>query len=79
MPGNTLGPGSGIPGSPQTVGDFTIAGVATRLITTSPTDADWGPTPPPLGTFVGEGDANGVILWMRVGVGVWVVVGSGAP
>lgn len=71
MPGNTLGSGSGIPGSSKNVGNFTVAGVATRVVTVPPTDADWGPEPPPIGTIVFEAGVNGVILYVRVAAATW--------
>ncbi len=64
MPGtNTLGPGS--PGAqlPPQVADFSYAGVASRVMTTSPpTDADWGGITPPDGLMVIGQDG---FLWIR--------------
>lgn len=62
----TLGAGSGRPGATRQVGDFSVAGVATRVVTVPPTDADWGDTPPPNGTMAFED----TILWVRVS-GTW--------
>ncbi len=63
MPTNTLGPGAPGTLSPRTVQDFTYAGVASRVMTTSPpTDADWGASPPPDGTLVIGLDG---FLWIR--------------
>lgn len=68
MPGpNTLGPGSGHYGLRRSQGDFSWAGVVTRVTTAPPTDADWGDTPPENGTIVFEGDG---VLWVRLG-GIW--------
>ncbi len=63
MPTNTLGPGT--PGiQPQrSVVDYSYAGVATRVMPTSPpTDADWGGPTPPDGLMVVGQDG---FLWVR--------------
>ena len=59
-----LNDGSGRSGRERRVGDFTVAGLATRVTDQPPTDADWGETPPPNGTTVIE-DAH--TLWVRLG------------
>jgi hypothetical protein len=65
---DTLSAGSGRPGIPRTIGDFTVAGVATRVVTTAPSDADWGEdSPPPNGTVVFQTPDT---LWVRLG-GTW--------
>lgn len=64
--GNTLDQGSGRPAVNKTIGDYTVAAVATRVVTASPTDADWGAEPPPNGTMVWESG----ILWVRLD-GTW--------
>lgn len=71
-----LNDGSGNPNAPRKVVDFTVAGLATRVVSEAPTDADWGAYPPPNGTIVieGRGDytdgGNFVTLWIRLN-GTW--------
>ncbi len=68
MPTNTLGPGSPGVQLPTQVADYSYAGIASRVMTTSPpTDADWGLSPPPDGTMVIGLDG---LLWVRFG-GHW--------
>jgi hypothetical protein len=62
-----LGTGSGRPGISQDLGDFSVAGVATRVTSgASPSDGDW-PDAPPNGTIVFEDDG---VMWVRLG-GTW--------
>lgn len=67
---DSLGAGSGRPGIPRTIGDYTVAGLATRVVTTAPTDADWGAETPPNGLICFQIDGEDLILWIRWG-GTW--------
>lgn len=58
--------GSGRPGISRSIGDFTVAGVATRVITVPPTDLDWEGEAPPNGMIVLQ-DPN--ILWIKTTLG----------
>lgn len=75
-PGEELG--QGFPrGSRQErrVGNFTVAGVATRTTTVPPTDADWGQDPPPPGTLIiQEPEIGPVLLWCRTISRGWMVL-----
>ena len=64
----SLGTGSGRPNVSRKLLDATVAGVATRTVTTIPTDADWGDETPPDGIFCF--DASGMFLYFRAG-GTW--------
>ena len=61
----SLGSGSGRPGITQKLGDYSVAGVATRLISYSgpPLDSDWGQEGAPPGTLV----SDGTFLWLKTG------------
>lgn len=63
---DTLGEGSGRPGISRAIGDFTVAGVATRVLdNVAPADTDWGASPPPNGTLVFQMDGADLVLWIR--------------
>lgn len=77
---NTLGAGSGRPDRSPTFGDFSVAGVVTRVMATSPADADWGGEVPPDGTLVVERgtapNSGPPLLWVRAG-GAWFFIAPG--
>ena len=67
---DSLGAGSGRPGIPRTIGDFSVGGIVPRVVTTAPVDADWGNESPPDGTIVFQHDGSTLVLWTRWD-GVW--------
>ena len=63
MSTQSFGAGSGRAGAHLDTVDGTVAGVATRVVTSPPQDSDWGAEAPPNGTMVWEADG---ILWVRL-------------
>ena len=67
----TLGDGSGRAGSTGALGDFSVAGIVTRMTEDAPTDPDWGYAgAPPIGTTVWQATRSGDTwtphtLWVR--------------